>query len=95
MPPGLEPLEALESIDERPILLVHGRADEIVPYAHAERLASASGENVTLVSIDEGRHNDLRWVDPTLDARVIDFFDRHLRDAAPADVTRGAGRSVR
>jgi hypothetical protein len=39
-----------------PVLLVHGRRDEVIPYGHSERLARAS-ETVELVTLDCG-HND-------------------------------------
>lgn len=78
MPAGLEPLDALSGITDRPVLLVHGRADEIVPFEHGERLAEAGGDNVTFVAVEQGGHNDLRWVDPALDATLVDFYRRHL-----------------
>lgn len=40
-----------------PILLAHGRHDEIVPFRHAERLAGMSDNVVDLVILDGG-HND-------------------------------------
>lgn len=40
-----------------PVLLVHGRDDQIIPFAHAERLADAAA-NATLVAYDCG-HNDM------------------------------------
>lgn len=42
-----------------PVLILHGRRDEIVPYAHAERLAQAAQGRAKLVTFDEGHHNDL------------------------------------
>lgn len=44
---------------EVPVLILHGRRDEIVPYRHAERLMARAGPNVRLVTFDDGRHNDL------------------------------------
>lgn len=40
-----------------PVLLVHGRHDDIVPIRHAERLAAASNNVVDLLVLDGG-HND-------------------------------------
>jgi hypothetical protein len=79
MPEGLEPIDALRRIERRPVLLVHGDADEIVPHAHAERMHAAGGSNVGLVTVESGGHNDLRRVDPGLDGRIVAFFDEHLR----------------
>lgn len=40
------------------ILIVHGTADEIIPFAHAQRLSSEL-ENSKLITIVGGHHNDL------------------------------------
>ena len=40
-----------------PILLVHGRRDRVVPFAHAERLRAAARGDVTFVPYDAD-HND-------------------------------------
>lgn len=42
---------------EAPLLFSHAREDEIVPFAHAERLLDASGEGARLMAL-EGGHND-------------------------------------
>lgn len=47
---------------EGPILLIHGKRDEVVPYRHSERLAALGGPerlsgSVELMSLD-GAHND-------------------------------------
>lgn len=39
-----------------PILIIHSREDEIVPFSHAERLRAAAGDRATLLEI-EGDHN--------------------------------------
>jgi pimeloyl-ACP methyl ester carboxylesterase len=41
-----------------PILLGHGTADTIIPYAMSERLAAAAGGPVTLVAVEGAGHND-------------------------------------
>lgn len=41
---------------ERPVLIFHGRADEVIPYAHAQRLAEAAPQS-QLVTLECG-HND-------------------------------------
>jgi fermentation-respiration switch protein FrsA (DUF1100 family) len=48
-------LAVLEKLD-RPVLIVHGRRDDVVPYAHAERLARVA-PRATRVSYDCA-HND-------------------------------------
>lgn len=44
-----------------PVLLFHGRHDDIVPYHHAETLAAATDRVVELVTL-EGGHNDAMLV---------------------------------
>ena len=78
MPDGLEPVDALSRIEERPVLIAHGRDDQIVPFPLGERLASAGGDNVTFLEVEEGGHNDLRRVHPTLDGTLATFYHRHL-----------------
>lgn len=41
-----------------PVLIGHGRRDQIIPFAMADRLASAAKGPVTRVTIDEADHND-------------------------------------
>ncbi|MBI4729072.1 MAG: alpha/beta hydrolase [Acidobacteria bacterium] len=58
------------AISPRPLLLVHGDADDVVPYPHAERLFVAAGEPKELVRIPGGRHQlrrDPRAVDALAD----------------------------
>jgi uncharacterized protein len=41
-----------------PVLIGHGRRDQIIPFAMADRLAGAARGPVTRVTIDEADHND-------------------------------------
>ncbi len=75
------PDEAIARID-RPILIVHGDADRIVPVHHGRALAAAA-PNAELVVIPGGGHNTLRDDDPTVDRRIAGFFRRHLPDRRP------------
>lgn len=59
----------------RPLLLIHGDADEVVPYPHAERLFAAAGQPKELVRIPGGRHR-LRRDERAL-AALLDWLD-HL-----------------
>jgi pimeloyl-ACP methyl ester carboxylesterase len=67
---------AIGSID-RPILIIHGTDDRIVPARHGRRLAEA-GPTAQLIEIDGGDHNDMRSSHPEVDDLVIDFFRRTL-----------------
>ena len=75
---------AIGRISPRPILLIHGDADQIVPYPHAETLFDRAGEPKELVRIPGGAHQ-LRRDPRALDA-LTDWLDRRL-------ARRGAGHS--
>ncbi|MCG8346148.1 MAG: lysophospholipase [Chloroflexales bacterium] len=42
-----------------PIVMFHGRADEVVPFAASERLQAYATAPVTFIAIEGGGHNDL------------------------------------
>ena len=75
---------AIGRISPRPILLIHGDADQIVPYPHVETLFDRAGEPKELVRIPGGAHQ-LRRDPRALDA-LTDWLDRRL-------ARRGAGHS--
>lgn len=52
---GLQPYEAAQGIVPRPVLVVHGTADEVVPYFYGEALG-ATGEHVRFVPIEGANH---------------------------------------
>lgn len=58
-PWAVRPVDAIGKI-RAPILLFHGTADTIVPFADARRLAAAARGPVTLVSLPGLGHNDPR-----------------------------------
>ena len=70
------PDEAIARID-RPILVIHGTDDTIVPASHSRRLAEA-GPTAELVEINGGDHNNMRTSHPEIDRYVIEFFRRTL-----------------
>lgn len=57
----------------RPLLLVHGDADEVVPYPHAERLFAAASEPKELVRLPGGGHHLRR--DPRAIEALVDWLD--------------------
>lgn len=74
------PLSAMAALAERPVLFVHGEADTIVPYHHAEVLYEAASEPKELVRIPEGGHQLRR--DPRALEAVIDWLARRFGTAA-------------
>lgn len=45
-----------------PVLVIHGRRDDVVPFAHGERLYARAPEPKRRLWIDEAGHNDLQLV---------------------------------
>jgi hypothetical protein len=46
---------------EAPVLVIHSRDDEMIPFAMAERLFGAAKEPKKLVAFEGAGHNDLAW----------------------------------
>lgn len=70
------PDDAIARID-RPLLVIHGTDDRIVPASHGRRLAAA-GPTASLLEIAGGDHNGMRTSHPEIDRHVIEFFRRTL-----------------
>jgi len=60
-----------------PVLLVHSRTDEQIPFRHAERLRAALGANTRaeFEFMDRGRHGELP---AGFEGRLVRFFQRAL-----------------
>jgi dipeptidyl aminopeptidase/acylaminoacyl peptidase len=74
----LRPVDAMRSLSGRPVLLIHGSADDVVLPADAEALAAANPE-AELWRIEGARHG--ATVEPggaTTSERVAEFFQRAL-----------------
>jgi len=61
----------IEDIDV-PLLIVHGRGDRIVPFAHGERLFARAREPKTFFAVPDAAHNDLDR--PDIRERVAAFL---------------------
>lgn len=55
------PNERLLARVDMPVLIVHGRLDEVVPFSHGRRLYAAAGEPRYQLWLDSATHNDV-WV---------------------------------
>lgn len=47
------------SSEHAPLLIIHGKADNVIPYSEGELLSRKAAEPKTFVSIEGGGHNDL------------------------------------
>ena len=92
LPPGLPGLYQYDNLEKlaqitRPLLIVHSREDEIIPFAHAQTLLAEAGEPVQLLEL-HGGHNDgilLSRTDYVHGLQV--FLEQHVdtETAHPAD----------
>jgi hypothetical protein len=62
------------------LLLLHGTADTLIPYAHSEKLLAGAGEPKRLVAVEGGGHTEA--LTPRFGAQyqnlLIEFFDAAL-----------------
>lgn len=78
---GSDPMDAVPRLAGRPLLIVHGDDDEVVPVAHATRLfeaARGAGVDVTLRVSPDATHNGLLWEDNAAAPAIIAFFGSAL-----------------
>ena len=88
-PGDVRPGLVIGDIAPRPILLIHGLADETFPTSDSERLlAAAGGSAARLWLVPGGSHTRSYFADPVgYERRVIDFFVAAL----PSSASRWAG----
>ena len=82
------PERAIRDISPRPVLLIHGTEDSMIPFEHAQRLKAAGGPDVELWALSGRDHTegvrlgpDLVQASPTRSAflsKVTEFFREAL-----------------
>lgn len=74
------PIDVVGRIAPRPLLIIHGLADQQVPPDHSRRLFAAAGEPKTLWLVPDAGHGLSKWErDPAeYERRVVAFFREHL-----------------
>ena len=85
---AVRPIEAVAAIRPRPLLLIHGDADSLIPIAQAHEIYAAAGEPKELWVAGGVEHCGVYFADRAgYIARVAAFFDRYLiagvRDQGP------------
>ncbi|NMB40796.1 MAG: alpha/beta fold hydrolase [Firmicutes bacterium] len=53
---SVNPLECVNKIAPRPLLIVHGTEDEVIPVMHAEALYEQAGDSAELMLLDGAKH---------------------------------------
>jgi fermentation-respiration switch protein FrsA (DUF1100 family) len=76
----VSPVSAIGDVAPRPILLIHGTADETVGVEDSERLLAAAGASTTeRWLVPGGRHTRSYFIDPeAYAAKVSAFFERAM-----------------
>lgn len=82
---SLRPARSISTIAPRPLLLMHGTDDDVVPAADAYENASNAGPEAELWIVEGGRHGDsLAPGGAASSERLVEFFRRGLRtETAP------------
>ncbi len=79
----IAPVTAIAALSPRPVLIIAGGADSLMPPEDAHRLYQAAKEPKELWVVPEAPHGGtLAAAGPAYAQRVIAFFDRVLRGAA-------------
>jgi fermentation-respiration switch protein FrsA (DUF1100 family) len=83
MPNRYSPERVMGRIAPTPLLIVHGTADSIVPYHHAEYLYRAAGDPKTLWAVEDAEHISA-FVPPRLEwrERLVKWLGNLLSPAA-------------
>lgn len=76
---AVRPIDAVGQIAPRPILFLHGTADNTIRPAHSRELYAAAGEPKTLVIVEGGGHGNLYDVAPAVfEAEVLNLLSAAL-----------------
>jgi dipeptidyl aminopeptidase/acylaminoacyl peptidase len=76
----LRPVEVVGRISPRPVMLIHGTADDVVVPSESERNYGAAKEPKELHLVPGAKHGDtIAPGEPSTEAQVREFFDRALR----------------
>lgn len=82
---AVQPLDAAASIAPRPLLLIHGDADPVIPVEHSRQIFAAAGEPKELWIAPGAGHCGAYFQDrPFYVARVNAFFEYWLRSQVMA-----------
>ncbi len=87
---SVRPISVVGRIAPRPLLLIHGNADRLIPIEHAHRLRAAAGAGTHLWIVDDVPHCGAYFKDrDDYVARVASFFETALSPAQASDPVRG------
>jgi pimeloyl-ACP methyl ester carboxylesterase len=76
---GVWPIDVIGRISPRPILIIHGEFDEMVPLALAEQIYAAAGEPKQFWEVEGAGHRGLRQhAGDAYAKRIVDFYREYL-----------------
>jgi len=76
----VSPVEEVRKISPRPLLIMHGESDRLVPYHNSEKLYEAAGKPKDLWLIPElGHAHGALVVGAEYEGRLRSFFDANLK----------------
>jgi fermentation-respiration switch protein FrsA (DUF1100 family) len=76
---SLKPERVIGRLSPRPVLLVHGEADEVVPFSDGERNFEAAREPKEFLRVPSAAHGDtLQPGGATSSSRIVAFFNQAL-----------------
>lgn len=88
---AVRPVAVVGRIAPRPLLLIHGSADRLIPIEHAYRLREAAGSNTRLWIVDDVGHCGAYFKDrETYVKRVASFFEAELSPESTSYRTSGS-----
>lgn len=70
--------EAVTALGDKPLILMHARGDDRVPYTWSEELHSKAGESCRLLIVPGGHHRSVQH-DPELQATSLRWLGRALK----------------
>lgn len=71
------PEDFIGSLSPLPLLIVHSRADEVVPFHHGERLAAAAKQPGEFWPVDKASHIAV-FKDKVMQDRLVEWLERQL-----------------
>lgn len=82
---SVDPASYIKAISPRPILLIHGDADEVVPVEMARVLFDAARDPKELWIVPGAKHLGCRTIAPDeYESRITRFFDTAIEAAVPS-----------
>jgi uncharacterized protein len=74
----MSPEKYIGLISPRPVLILHGTADEIVFYSHGESLFAAAKEPKEFITVKDGKHIELWQADKRIEQKVKEYYSKYL-----------------